>query len=208
MTLRRRFVRILDRPGLRPILVFLSTWYFRRKTGLDGQILYDGAWIRRVGDCYLAEHVTFDWYAGQIAAWRIDLGDVLDMHRDWWFYQYQPKDGDVLVDIGAGVGEDALLFSKTVGPRGRVLAVEAQPTTFRLLQKTCRYNQLARNTTCIYGALMDKPGTVRIESRADQRSTISLAPEQSAGRSDLQPAETPRRAPTARSTHAGEHDAA
>ena len=42
-----------------------------------------------------------------------------------------------ILDIGAGVGEDTLAFSKDVGPGGRVLSVEAHPGTFRMLEKTC-----------------------------------------------------------------------
>jgi len=175
MTPQRRFIKALDRPGLQPVLAFLATRYARRKTGLDVQIFHDAGWIRRVGDYYLAESTTFDWQAGQIAAWRDDLGDILDMHRDWWFYQYKPKEGDVVLDVGAGGGEATLLFSKSVGRRGRVLSVEAHPTTFQLLQKTCRYNQLDQNTTCLQRAVMDKAGNISIDKRAHQGSTVRLS---------------------------------
>ena len=165
MTLQRKLIEALDRPGLRPLLAGLATRYAKRKTGLDVQIFYDDAWMRRAGDCFLAESMTFDWNAAQIAGWKDGLVDFLDMYRDWWFYQYQPKGGDVVVDIGAGIGEDALLFSKSVGREGRVLSVEAHPTTFQLLQKTCQYNRLD-NVTSVHCALMDRAGTVHMENRA------------------------------------------
>ena len=164
MTLARQLIHGLDRRGLRPILACLASQYARNKTKLDVRIFYDNAWVRRAGDCYLAESMTFDWSAAQIAGWKVNLGEVLEMYHDWWFYRYQPKAGDIVVDIGAGIGEDAILFSKEIGNQGRILSVEAHPTTFRLLKATCRYNQLS-NTTPVHRALMDKAGTVYIENR-------------------------------------------
>jgi len=175
MTMKRKLINWLDQPGKRTLLARLATRYARRKTGLDVELFFDEAWIHRSDDYFLAESSTFYWNADQLAQWKPQLDDVLDMHRDWWFFQHQVNPGDIIVDIGAGVGEDALLFSKQVGPQGRVVSVEAHPVTFRLLEKTCRLNHLAHNTTCVHGALMDKAGTVSIESRADGKSTIGTA---------------------------------
>src|ERR1022692_2467990 len=118
MTLYRRIIKQLDRPGLRHLLGYAATAYARRKTGLDVHIFYNEAWTRRVGTCYLAESATFDWDAHKIAGWKKDLDDLLHMYRDWWFYQYKPKEGDVIVDIGAGIGDDAMVFSQAVGKQG------------------------------------------------------------------------------------------
>ncbi len=41
--------------------------------------------------------------------------------------------GDWVVDIGANIGHYTLLFSKLVGPTGRVIAFEPMPETFELL---------------------------------------------------------------------------
>jgi FkbM family methyltransferase len=175
MTPQRRLIKLLDRPGLRPLLASLASRYAKTRTGLDVEVFYDGAWIRRARDRYLAESLTFDWNAAQIAGWKDDLADVLDMYRDWWFYRYQPRRGDAVVDIGAGIGEDAIVFSEAVGPSGRVLSVEAHPVTFRLLELNCRYNRLV-NTTPVHRALMDRAGTVYIENRAGHKgNTVTRA---------------------------------
>jgi len=164
MTIYRQIITVFDRPILRHILGYAASSYARRKTGLDVQIFYDEAWTRKIGTYYLAESPTFDWSAHHLAGWKKDLEDVLQMHRDWWFPHYKPKEGDVIVDIGAGIGDDAILFSKAAGQRGRVLSVEAHPATFRLLQKTCGYNRL-QNVTAVHQAIMDKTCTVYIEDR-------------------------------------------
>lgn len=170
MTLQRQIIDALDRSGSRKLLGMLMTVYARQQTGLDVKIFHDGdAWVRRVGNRYLAESKTFDWSAPKIAGWKPELGDLLDMYRDWWFYQYKPREGDTIVDIGAGIGDDAIAFSQAVGKTGRVLSVEAHPDTFALLSKNCVYNGLA-NVRCLHFAMMDRRGTVSIDSRENYKA--------------------------------------
>src|SRR5881394_2341947 len=44
--------------------------------------------------------------------------------EDYWFHLYKPQNGDVLVDIGAGRGEDTYAFSKAIGPSGTIWSIE------------------------------------------------------------------------------------
>src|SRR4029079_6638769 len=52
-----------------------------------------------------------------------------------WFRHYHPAAGDVIVDVGAGIGEDTIILSREVTPSGRVIAIEPSPRVFRCLQK-------------------------------------------------------------------------
>ena len=56
------------------------------------------------------------------------------------------KPGDVFVDVGANIGYFTLLASRRVGPEGRVIAVEANPRTFKLLEANVRLNGCANVT--------------------------------------------------------------
>jgi len=47
---------------------------------------------------------------------------------------YQPRPGDTIVDVGAGVGTELQAFSEMVGPQGRVVAIEADPAAYRCLE--------------------------------------------------------------------------
>jgi FkbM family methyltransferase len=69
--------------------------------------------------------------------------------------------GDTIVDVGAGIGEETYVLSHAVGPTGRVIAVEAHPTSFALLEENCRRNRLD-NVTVVHGAVTDHTGTVTI----------------------------------------------
>lgn len=53
------------------------------------------------------------------------------------------KPGDVVVDVGANLGYFSLLCAQRVGAAGRVLAVEASPTTFEQLEANLRRNAAA-----------------------------------------------------------------
>jgi FkbM family methyltransferase len=61
------------------------------------------------------------------------------------------------------LGTDTILFSRAVGPEGKVVAIEAQPHTYELLLRTCRSNQLT-NVLPLNVANADKAGEVRISS--------------------------------------------
>src|SRR5208337_1635951 len=76
--------------------------------------------------------------------------------RETFFWKYWPRPGDVVMDIGAGVGEETLSFSRAVGPLGKVICVEAHPRTYHCLEKLVQYNALA-NVICVHRAIADIP---------------------------------------------------
>jgi FkbM family methyltransferase len=85
--------------------------------------------------------------------------------RDHFLYGYQPRTGETVFDVGAGVGGEVRLFSRLVGPAGRVVSIEAHPGTFRLLTRTVALNGLT-NVTALQLAVTGDPGTAYIEDRA------------------------------------------
>ena len=170
MSVRRRLIQAADRPLGRPALAAASTWYARRRSGLDVQILHDRAWVHRIGSTYVpvSEHFEFR------REWEGALDSILDPIADSWFFYYTPRPGDTIVDVGAGDGLDSLVFSRAVGSGGRVLAVEAHPATFVLLESTCRLNDLA-NVICCQRAVMDRAGTVTMVEEGSHRDLYAIA---------------------------------
>lgn len=77
--------------------------------------------------------------------------DAMAITEDLFFYTYRPVAGDVVVDVGAGVGGETLVLSRLVGPTGCVIAVEAHPVTFRCLEATASANRLT-NVRLVAGA--------------------------------------------------------
>ncbi len=180
MTLLRRLIRTLDRPGGRTILATLATSYARKKIGWDVRILYDAAWLHGLNGDYVVDSDRFDYYTATILSWRKAYLDIFAGARDYWCHLYSPQPGDVIVDVGAGVGWDTMAFSRAVGERGQVLAVEAHPTTFRLLQAQCKWARLANVRACQV-AVMDGRCAVYIDDFLDHEGN-SVSPEAGAGR--------------------------
>lgn len=81
----------------------------------------------------------------------------------YWFQGYTPAEGDVVIDVGAGIGEDAVVLSHLVGPRGHVDAIEAHPATFECLRSTVQRSRLA-NVAVHQKAIMRENGTVSISN--------------------------------------------
>jgi len=160
-----RPLRALDRSPFRPALRSLTTWYARRLTGADVEVLYEGMWIHRVGDLYCPDGPRFRYRTHRVRQWPKKVEQGVENARRWWLYRYEPKAGDTILDIGAGAGLDPLVFSRAVGPSGTVVAVEAHPQTFAAMEKFCEKNRLS-NVICRHAAVADKPGQATIAGKA------------------------------------------
>src|SRR5918992_1297899 len=56
--------------------------------------------------------------------------------------RFTPKQGDIVVDIGANIGRYTIISSKRVGANGKVVAIEAHPGNFEMLNSNIKLNQL------------------------------------------------------------------
>ncbi len=110
----------------------------------------DGVWLHEWdGGAYLCERPV-----------RRPVNEAEHLYP-YFMFLYTPKPGDVVVDVGAGVGTEALQFSRLVGARGRVISIEAHPPSAALLQRTVRHLALD-NVTVIDAAVAAADGPVHI----------------------------------------------
>ena len=70
------------------------------------------------------------------------LAALSDQVTEFWCPLTPLHEGDVVIDIGAGVGDHVLVFSRRVGLTGKVVAIEAHPQTARCLELTVEANGL------------------------------------------------------------------
>jgi FkbM family methyltransferase len=162
LSYKKALIQLLDRPGGRLLLGKIATTFVRRLAGDDVEIAYvEGMWTRRVGPDFFPDGLRFDYTYADFDSWKRQMEMFASDTKDYWLQHYRPQEGDVVVDVGAGRGEDTLTFSRAVGATGRVIAIEAHPVSFAILKNFCRLNGLT-NVTALQLALMDKPGTVRI----------------------------------------------
>lgn len=167
MSLKRTLIKALDRPGGRKLLSLLATTDARSKLGRDVIVFHDGEhWIHRINAHFFPDGTSFTYYGDSAFAWR-DEPDVYFRNAEtFWYKIYRPRPGDVVLDIGAGRGEDTLPLSRAVGTSGRVISVEAMPSSFALLKKLCALNHLD-NVTLVHAAVSDKRGVLFAQCSTD-----------------------------------------
>ncbi|HEX7258029.1 MAG TPA: FkbM family methyltransferase, partial [Nitrososphaeraceae archaeon] len=59
--------------------------------------------------------------------------------------KFQPRDGKIVVDVGAHYGRYTLIAAKRIGPKGKVIAIEADPNNFDMLNKNIKLNELSEH---------------------------------------------------------------
>lgn len=124
----------LNRRGLRSLLAPLVSELARRRGQGVQKIFHDhGIWIHKTSRGYFAYPHPYV---------RLNMAQLDDFAQSVFLLGYRPKPGDVIMDIGAGVGEETLTFSRAVGAHGKVISIEAHPLSFRCLQKLVEYNRL------------------------------------------------------------------
>jgi FkbM family methyltransferase len=154
--LKHTIYRVLNRPGLRFILKALAATMATVRVGKICKVSYDGDWVQRFPSCILVEPRLTLYTPKQIEG----------MTSYYFLYQYLPKEGDTIVDVGAGTGWETLLFSRRVGTSGRIISIEAHPTVFRCLSRMCKENGL-QNVTLIHMAVAEKEGEIQLSDSAE-----------------------------------------
>jgi FkbM family methyltransferase len=85
---------------------------------------------------------------------RINKDDfkIMTIHEDGIIEHFTPKQGDIVIDIGANIGLYTIISSKRVGANGKVVAIEADPSNFEMLNSNIKLNQLTNVIPVNYAA--------------------------------------------------------
>jgi FkbM family methyltransferase len=154
----------LEAAGEHEKLAAEATTIVRAASAEDFEIVFeDGLWLHRAGALWFPDSPSFAYTDGCWAKWADREAKFRRDAADYWFHVYKPRHCDVIVDIGAGRGEDVFAFSESVGPAGTVWAIEAHPGSFRLLERFCQKNHLA-NVRLLNYAAMDRSTMLHIET--------------------------------------------
>jgi FkbM family methyltransferase len=97
------------------------------------------------------------------------LGMTEDNLTYWFEEQLRP--GDIFVDVGAHIGYFSLLEAKNVGASGGVVAIEALPRTFSLLERNIRLNpDLQPRIRALNVCALDVEGTAEFFQAPDHHT--------------------------------------
>jgi FkbM family methyltransferase len=125
---------------------------------------------------------------GETVKFLLDLGApcqrfIFDWCQNGFLYEFPSVlamdsvlyPGDTFLDVGAHIGFFTLIAAHMVGPRGRVVAFEPDPTNFSFLQRNIACNRL-ENVTLIKAAAGEKEGTVTLYENLDNDGGHALWP--------------------------------
>lgn len=156
--LLRRAARRLEGGKARPLLGPLATLAYSLQSRGLRLFFVDrrGRWVSRQGGSVIVSPTIHTLEHQALEENDLD-------HLAWG---YRPGPGDVVLDVGAGIGEEVIPFSKMVGESGRIVAVEAHPLTFDCLSETVRRSRLA-NVELVRCAVAGREGTVTLTDGRD-----------------------------------------
>jgi FkbM family methyltransferase len=150
-----RLLNFLHRNGFYDLLTIISRLAYASK-GRNVQVRYHQDFR---GYEYREDMVS---YISLGPGWAYGFDYLLGIAKETYNYYYMPKAGDVVFDIGAGLGEESVVYSQLVGPTGHVHAFEANPITCRGLKFMCEKNNF--NWTSPHNlAIYNSNGEVVIE---------------------------------------------
>jgi FkbM family methyltransferase len=140
-------IKLLRKIKIPSIRKFLLKHAFK-KNGLILQDLLsydnDRFFIYKVDNVFLPDESFY---------WPLSFESKLLKCRNESLFAYEPKIGDTILDIGAGLGEETILFSRLAGETGKVISVEANPVVHKILCESIRLNELTNvdaNNVAIY----------------------------------------------------------
>ena len=176
--LLRRTAWLLDRPGSRPLLAAVLPALGRRLDCGVKALRYDGGWVHSFGPFVVVEPRP-----------RLRAPELTEeRNRTFYNHIYMPREDDVVVDVGTGLGWEALYWSRKVGPRGRVIAIEANPRIADFMRRSVELSG-AENVDVLSCAVAEKCGSVLIEDDLEQHLGNAIGQVQ--GRSSVEVAAAP-----------------
>jgi FkbM family methyltransferase len=97
----------------------------------------------------------------------------LDREGDEAFLRRYLRESDIVVDVGANVGNFGLMAASVVGPKGKIYCIEAHPRTYGFLTENVALNR--RSNVFLFNlALGDKKSEVLFSDlRSDDQNRIS-----------------------------------
>ena len=131
-------------------------------------IFFDCVWMRRDGETTIPLEPEFWTRFSVIKHWLPNAADKVDVVAEWWFLRYTPTAGDIVIDVGAGMGEDTLLFSRLVGATGYVYGFDDHPHTHLSLGRSLAHSHVT-NASVVHSAIYSENCTLEIEDLPTDR---------------------------------------
>jgi FkbM family methyltransferase len=152
-----RWSRLLRHP------VSTLTPYIMRRLGMRRNVTIDTAWGGKFTGILPEAVTSVIWRSG-----TFELPVSLSL-------LHFLKPGGSYVDVGAHFGYFSLLASKLVGEGGRVLSIEAMPSTYEYLKRNIELNATHKNVTLFQGAAFSERSEMNFKDFGVVASSLNSA---------------------------------
>lgn len=133
--LGNELINFLLRNNAKSLVRFLVEFMYYKK-GSKASIYYD--------ECTKVWHFMVDgfFFCVEAPGWERDYNMLEKRLKQITCFKYLPRPGDIVVDLGAGLGEECLILSKFVGESGKLFAFEAHPRIATAFRSSVNLNKL------------------------------------------------------------------
>ncbi len=107
--------------------------------------------ISKSGSSFVIEYQTYGHFQGILENYVLDV-----------YMTQEYRKGDVVIDLGAGIGDFSILAANAVGENGKVLAIEPSTRNFNLLKKNLIRNNI-KNVIAYNYAVSDSSKMITIQ---------------------------------------------
>lgn len=87
--------------------------------------------------------------------------------------KFQPKYAEIVVDVGAHYGRYTLIAAKRIGPKGKIISIEAYPKNFDMLNRNIKLNEL-ENVITLNFAVSSNKSKVKLSIPAEKKSSHTI----------------------------------
>lgn len=101
------------------------------------------------------------------------LNEIEKRVKDLWLHNFDISKPKILIDVGAGIGEESLYLSKVINLDAKLYAIEANPVTYRCLKKTIEKNNL-KNVFPIHAAVTKENTSLLISSSSSDHLSNNI----------------------------------
>jgi len=138
-----------------PFLANMAVNYASKKRGDGIKIVYHkNLWLHKTDIQDIVDFTPKHIMTNKKLKWIMD---------EIYFKHYLPKEGDVCIDVGAGIGTESIFMSKKIGTTGVVHAIEAAQHTYNVLEENVKVNN-CKNVQCHQLAISNNNESVSISS--------------------------------------------
>src|SRR5690606_7976977 len=127
MDLGNKVLYLLSRLKAYYILKKLIEYKYRNKKKQEASVYFNqelNLWHYQVNN--------FTFFA-DAPGWHIDKQLYENIVNKITCFSYVPSPGDIIIDVGAGLGEECLIISEYIGNSGKIYAFEAHPRVSKAL---------------------------------------------------------------------------